>query len=137
MQNMLYTGGTANIFHFIFNIGAAIVCLLSIDYIKKYGTYYGEYYILIQASVLGMMCMAGAKDLLMVFMGLEVMSVCFYALAGINRKRIKANEAPLKYFLTWRICYRLHSLWYCTYLWCCSDYSIDVITSRFATAFRQ
>lgn len=99
MQNMLYTGGTANIFHFIFNIGAAIVCLLSIDYIRKYGTYYGEYYILMQSSVLGMMLMAGAKDLIMVFMGLEVMSVCFYALAGINRKRIKANEASLKYFL--------------------------------------
>ncbi|MFO7445886.1 MAG: NADH-quinone oxidoreductase subunit N [Ignavibacteriaceae bacterium] len=99
LQDMLATGGNVNIFHFIFNFGAAIVCLLSIDYIKKYGVYYGEYYILIQASVLGMMLMAGAKDLIMIFMGLEVMSVCFYALAGLNRKKIKSNEASLKYFL--------------------------------------
>ena len=99
MQNMLQTGGIPNIFHFIFNFGAAVTCLLSIDYIKKYGVYFGEYYILIQISVLGMMCMAGAKDLFMIFLGLEIMSVSFYALAGLNRKRLNANEASLKYFL--------------------------------------
>jgi NADH-quinone oxidoreductase subunit N len=99
MQNMIQTGGIPNIFHFIFNIGAALTCLLSIDYIKKYGVYFGEYYILIQISVLGMMFMAGAKDLFMIFLGLEIMSVSFYALAGLNRKRLNANEASLKYFL--------------------------------------
>ena len=99
LQNMLATGGTANIFYFIFNLGAAIVCLLSVDYIKKYGTYFGEYYILIQTSVLGMMMMAGAKDLFVIFLGLELMSVSFYVLAGLNRKKIIAVEASLKYFL--------------------------------------
>jgi NADH-quinone oxidoreductase subunit N len=99
MQNMLQTGGIPNIFHFIFNFGAAVTCLISIDYIKKYGVYFGEYYILIQLSVLGMMCMAGAKDLFMIFLGLEIMSVSFYALAGLNRKKLNANEASLKYFL--------------------------------------
>ena len=99
LQNMLATGGTANIFYFIFNLGAAIVCLLSVDYIKKYGTYFGEYYILIQTSVLGMMLMAGAKDLFVIFLGLELMSVSFYVLAGLNRKKIIAVEASLKYFL--------------------------------------
>lgn len=98
-QDMLATGGITNIFHFIFNIGAAIVCLLSIDYSKKYGVNYGEYYIMIQSSVLGMMLMAGAKSLFMIFLGLEVMSVCFYVLAGVNRKKEKAIEASLKYFL--------------------------------------
>lgn len=97
--NMLAVGGNIHIFYFIFNIGAVLVCLLSIDYIKKYGTYYGEYYILIQTSVLGMMLMAGAKDLLIIFLGLEIMSVSFYVLAGLNRKRLTANEASLKYFL--------------------------------------
>ena len=99
MQNMLQTGGIPNIFHFIFNFGASVTCLISIDYIKKYGVYFGEYYILIQISVLGMMCMAGAKDLFMIFLGLEIMSVSFYALAGLNRKNLNANEASLKYFL--------------------------------------
>ena len=90
-QNMLSTGGIANIFYFIFNIGAALVCLLSVDYTKKYGINYGEYYILIQNSVFGMMMMAGAKSLFVIFLGLEVMSVCFYVLAGVNRKKEKAN----------------------------------------------
>ena len=98
-QNMLATGGDINIFYFIFTFGAAIICLLSIDYLKKYGAYFGEFYILLQTSVLGMMFMAGAKDLFMIFLGLELMSVSFYALAGINRKSPKANEASLKYFL--------------------------------------
>jgi NADH-quinone oxidoreductase subunit N len=131
MQNMLLTGGVPNIFHFIFNIGAAIVCLLSIDYIKKYGTYFGEYYILLQASVLGMMCMAGAKDLFMIFLGLEIMSVCFYALAGLNRKKLKANEASLKYFLlgafaTGFIVYGIALIYGSA-----QTTSIDLITARF------
>jgi NADH-quinone oxidoreductase subunit N len=99
LQNMLSTGGITNIFYFIFNIGAALVCILSVDYTKKYGINYGEYYILIQNSVLGMMMMAGAKSLFMIFLGLEVMSVCFYVLAGVNRKKEEAIEASLKYFL--------------------------------------
>ncbi|RPI70879.1 MAG: NADH-quinone oxidoreductase subunit N, partial [Ignavibacteriales bacterium] len=64
-KGMLSTGGITNIFYFIFNIGAALVCLLSEDYTKKYGINYGEYYILIQSAVLGMMLRAGAKSLFM------------------------------------------------------------------------
>ncbi|MDP4115881.1 MAG: NADH-quinone oxidoreductase subunit N, partial [Bacteroidota bacterium] len=60
---MIEVGGIVNIFFFIFTFGAALLTLLSIDYIKKYGTYFGEYYILLQSSVLGMMLMACAKDL--------------------------------------------------------------------------
>lgn len=99
LQNSLATGGNVNIFYAIFTLGAALVTLLSMDYIKKYGTYFGEYYIILQTSVLGMMFMAGAKDLLVIFLGLEIMSVSFYILAGMNRKRLNANEASLKYFL--------------------------------------
>lgn len=99
LQNMLTTGGYVHIFYFIFTFSAAIICFLSIDYLKKYDAYFGEYYILLQTSVLGMMFMAGAKDLFMIFLGLEVMSVSFYVLAGINRKRLTATESALKYFL--------------------------------------
>ena len=77
LQNMLATGGTVNIFYFIFTFGAALVCLLSMDYLKKYGANYGEFYLLVQCSVLGMMLMAGAKDLFVIFLGLEMMSVVF------------------------------------------------------------
>ncbi|MCK9211328.1 MAG: NADH-quinone oxidoreductase subunit N [Ignavibacteriaceae bacterium] len=98
-NSMLATGGLVHLFYFIFNFGAAIVVLLSIDHIKKVGIYFGEYYILMQSAVLGMMFLASAKDLVMVFIGLEQMSVCFYILTGFSRKRSSSNEAALKYFL--------------------------------------
>ena len=98
-SSMIATGGLVNIFYFIFNFGAAIVVLLSIDHIKKVGIYFGEFYILMQSAVLGMMFLASAKDLVMVFIGLEQMSVSFYILTGFNRKRSNSNEAALKYFL--------------------------------------
>ena len=131
-QNMLSTGGITNIFYFIFNIGAALVCLLSVDYTKKYGINYGEYYILIQNSVLGMMLMAGAKSLFIIFLGLEVMSVCFYVLAGLNRKKEKAIEASLKYFLlgafaTGFLVYGIALIYGSAH-----TTSIDVITAGFA-----
>jgi len=131
-QNMLSTGGITNIFYFIFSIGAALVCLLSVDYTKKYGINYGEYYILIQNSVLGMMLMAGTKSLFMIFLGLEVMSVCFYVLAGVNRKKEKAIEASLKYFLlgsfaTGFLVYGIALIYGSAH-----TTSIDVITAGFA-----
>jgi len=98
-NNMLQVGGNVNIFIFIFNFSAALVVLMSMDYAEKYGNNIGEFYIILQSSVLGMMFMAGAKDLFVIFLGLEIMSVSFYALAGLNRARLKANEAALKYFL--------------------------------------
>ena len=96
---MIEVGGKPAIFHFVFNVGAMLVVMSSMGYLKKYGAYFGEYYILIQSSVLGMMVMSSAKDLIVVFMGLELMSICFYVLAGINRKKLSANEASMKYFL--------------------------------------
>lgn len=98
-NGMFVVGGVPNIFNFVFTIGASIMVLNSVDYIKKYGIYFGEFYILVQSSVLGMMLMAGARDLFMIFLGLELMSICFYILAGLNRKKAENNEAALKYFL--------------------------------------
>jgi NADH-quinone oxidoreductase subunit N len=93
------TGGIASVFNVIFCLGAGLVILNSSDYTKVYGINFGEYYIILLSSVLGMMIMAGSQDLFMVFLGLELMSICFYVLAGVNRKKDKAIEASLKYFL--------------------------------------
>jgi NADH-quinone oxidoreductase subunit N len=98
-STMLASGGIIHIFYFLFNFSAAIVVFLSYDYIRKTGIYYGEFYILVQSAVLGMMLMASAQDLVVIFLGLEQMSICFYVLAGINRKKKKSTEAALKYFL--------------------------------------
>ncbi len=99
VYSMLHVGGKSAIFNFIFNFTGLIVVLSSVEYIKKYGAYFGEFYILLQSSVLGMMLMAGAEDIFVIFLGLELMSICFYILAGINRKKRTANEAAMKYFL--------------------------------------
>lgn len=96
---MIEVGGKPAIFNFIFNIGAMLIVMSSVGYLKKYGSNFGEYYILLQSSVLGMMIMAGSKNILMVFLGLELMSICFYVLAGFNRRKSSANEASMKYFL--------------------------------------
>lgn len=97
--DMLEIGGKAAFLNLLFNLGAVVVTLSSINYLQKYGVYFGEYHLLIQLSVLGMMVMAGSKDLFMVFMGLELMSISFYVLVGMNRKKITANESSMKYFL--------------------------------------
>jgi NADH-quinone oxidoreductase subunit N len=98
-SGMLAAGKLVNIFYFLFNLGAALVMLISFDYMRKIETELGEYYILILSAVLGMMLIAGARDLVMVFIGLELMSLCFYILTGIRRRNSKSNESALKYFL--------------------------------------
>lgn len=98
-STMLNSGGLTNLFFFLINFGASIVVLISVDYIRKKDIFSAEYYVLLQSAVLGMMIMVAAKDLLMVFLGLEQMSICFYILAGINRRNLLSNESSLKYFL--------------------------------------
>jgi NADH-quinone oxidoreductase subunit N len=98
-EGMLATGGYASYFAIVFCVAALLSIMLSQSYIKKEGMEYGEYYSLTLFSVSGMMLMAGAADLITFFLGLELMSICFYVMAGFARKRIMSNEAALKYFL--------------------------------------
>jgi NADH-quinone oxidoreductase subunit N len=60
---------------------------------------HGEYYSLILFSTLGMMLMASSFNLIIIFLGLEIMSISLYVLAGFKREDLKSNEASLKYFL--------------------------------------
>lgn len=86
-------------FNFIFLISTAIVILMSVSYVKQEGINYGEYYTLILFATMGMMVMAGGSDLITIFLGLEIMSISLYVLAGFRRNRLDSNEASLKYFL--------------------------------------
>ena len=96
---MLMTNGYANYFSILFCLAGLLSIMLSYDYIRKAGIEHGEYYSLILFAVAGMMLMAAAADLITFFLGLELMSICFYVMAGFSRKRITSNEAALKYFL--------------------------------------
>jgi NADH-quinone oxidoreductase subunit N len=96
---MLSTGGYAHFFAMVFTGSGALTVLLSRSYTAREGIEHGEYYALILFAVAGMMLMAGAADLIILFLGLELMSISFYILAGFARRRVTSNEAALKYFL--------------------------------------
>jgi NADH-quinone oxidoreductase subunit N len=78
---------------------AGLTVLVSFDYLERERLLAPEYYVLLLFGTLGMMLMAGGDDLMVVFLGLELMSVSVYVLAGINRHSAAAAEAALKYFL--------------------------------------
>jgi NADH-quinone oxidoreductase subunit N len=78
---------------------AAVTVLLSFDYLEREQLRAPEYYVLMLFATLGMMLMSGGEDLMVIFLGLEVMSVGVYVLAGINRRNPGSAEAALKYFL--------------------------------------
>ncbi|MGI9627429.1 MAG: NADH-quinone oxidoreductase subunit N [Longimicrobiales bacterium] len=85
--------------NWILLIGAAFSIVVSLTYVTKQRLQAGEYYALILFATVGMMFMASARDLMIIFLGLELMSVGIYALAGFNRRDRRSAEAGLKYFL--------------------------------------
>ncbi|MFQ6070710.1 MAG: NADH-quinone oxidoreductase subunit N [Candidatus Aminicenantales bacterium] len=86
-------------FSFIFSVIAAFVILISMRYIQLQNTNHGEYYSLILLALSGMIIMVSTSDLIVIFLGLEVLSISSYALAGLKRNDLKSSEAALKYFL--------------------------------------
>jgi NADH-quinone oxidoreductase subunit N len=80
-------------------LAAAGTILISLGYMEREGLIAPEYYPLVLLATAGMMFLAGAEDLIVLFLGLEVMSVAVYVLAGYNRADPFSSEAALKYFL--------------------------------------
>ncbi|KAF0221270.1 MAG: NADH-quinone oxidoreductase subunit [Geobacteraceae bacterium] len=83
----------------IFLVSAALSILISDQYMKREECNHGELYPLILLATCGMMLMASGTDLMTIFLGLELLSVSLYVLAGFQRDSLKSNEAGLKYFL--------------------------------------
>lgn len=83
----------------LFIIINGLTILLSMRYIKREGMHFGEYYFLTLLATTGMIFLVAAGDLLMIFLGIELMSIAAYVLTGINRDRLKPSEAAMKYFL--------------------------------------
>ena len=80
-------------------MSAALTVLMSARYLEIEGVRPGEYYFLVLCATLGMMFMAGAIDLITIFIGLETMAVSFYVLTGFLKPNRRSNEAAIKYFL--------------------------------------
>ncbi len=96
---MVRTGAFTSYLTLVFCVSGLLSVLLSMSYIDEMIPERGEYYALILFAVSGMILMASAWDLVVFFLGLELMSLSFYILAGFARGRMTSNEAALKYFL--------------------------------------
>ena len=83
----------------LFLVAAYIVFLMSHHYIESDRYYQGEYYFLLLASLLGSLVMASARDLIVLFIGLELVTGPLYLLAGWRKGDVKSNEASMKYFI--------------------------------------
>lgn len=80
-------------------LGAILAIALSMDYLERERIDVAEAHVLILFATAGMMLLAAARDLMIVFLGIELMSIAVYVLAGLNRRSSRAAEAALKYFL--------------------------------------
>jgi NADH-quinone oxidoreductase subunit N len=83
----------------IFLVVGFVTVLLSIRYAAEEGLELGEYYALLLFALLGAMLMASGGDLLIIFLGLEIMSLAQYILAGMRHNVLKSSESAMKYFL--------------------------------------
>jgi NADH-quinone oxidoreductase subunit N len=83
----------------LFILAAAGAIALGIEYNGREGIWSAESHVLVLFATSGMMIMAAARDLMIVFLGIEMMSIAVYVLAGMNRRSPRSAEASLKYFL--------------------------------------
>jgi len=98
-DSMIAVDGFRLFSNWIFLLAVALTILISFAYVYRQRLQVGEFYALILFATAGAMFMAGARDLIVIFLGLEVMSIAVYALTAFNRRDPKSAEAGLKYFL--------------------------------------
>jgi NADH-quinone oxidoreductase subunit N len=100
-----FFGGTfqldpfSTFFKFVFYIACGLGILVSINYLKTEDLERGEYYALMLFATSGMMLMASAADLITLYLGLELMALSIYVLAGFMRRDHRSNEAAIKYLV--------------------------------------
>ncbi|MGA3105519.1 MAG: NADH-quinone oxidoreductase subunit N [Terriglobales bacterium] len=97
--NSLLVDHFALYFWYLFLAGAGITIIASVRYLEIEDEHHGEYYALLLLSVVGMMCMAAGIDIVLIFIGLELMAISTYILVGFLRRDRRSNEAALKYLL--------------------------------------
>ena len=98
-HDMVVTDGFSIYLDIIFLGSGLAAVTLAYDYLKRMHIERGEYYSLLLFTLSGMLLMASAHDLIIVFLALELLSIPLYILAGFARPRVESEEASLKYFL--------------------------------------
>jgi NADH-quinone oxidoreductase subunit N len=89
----------ALLFKGLFLASGYVVLLMSAHYLEEGDYYEGEFSFLLLSSLLGMVVMGSARDLISIFVALELLSIPAYLLAGWRKRDVKSNEASLKYYL--------------------------------------
>lgn len=85
--------------NFLFLLAGVLFVLISTRYLEEERLRLGELYVLMLLSTVGMMLFAGTRDLMLIFLGLELLSVPIYVLTGANRRSRLSAEGAIKYFL--------------------------------------
>src|SRR5207245_144519 len=98
-NGMLIADGYAVFLDMIVLLAAGLTILLALNYLPRSGLERGEFYYLLLFTVSGMMLMAQAGDLIVVFLALELLSIPLYVLSGFARPKPASEESALKYFL--------------------------------------
>ena len=98
-NGMILNDAFSNYYAILFSVSVILAVLLAERYLRDEGVLVGEFAGLTLFSACGMIMLASGNDLIVTFLGLETMSIAFYVLAGLFRKRRESNEAALKYFL--------------------------------------
>jgi len=98
-QEMVVADGFSTFVNALLLISGLLGVALAYGYVKRMGLERGEYYTLLLFSVTGMMLMAQAADLIVVFLALELLSIPLYVLAAFARPKVESEEAGIKYFL--------------------------------------
>jgi NADH-quinone oxidoreductase subunit N len=98
-QGTLTVDGFSLFFNWIFVAASLLVAIVSWRYLEIEGEHHGEYYGLILLAQCGMYFLATGTDLITLFLGVELMALCFYVMVGFLRERKRSNEAAMKYLL--------------------------------------
>jgi NADH-quinone oxidoreductase subunit N len=98
-HNMVAVDGFSSFLSVLFLASGLLGIAIAYNYLRRMNLERGEYYILLLFSIAGMMLMAQAIDLIVVFLALELLSIPLYVLAAFARPRAESEEAGLKYFL--------------------------------------
>jgi NADH-quinone oxidoreductase subunit N len=97
LNGMLLSNPLTQLMQIALLVFAVLTILLSID--AKFTNHVGEYILLVLLATSGMMFLVSSEDILLIFVSLELLSLCLYILTGFNKHNVKSAEAALKYFL--------------------------------------
>ncbi|HEX5691986.1 MAG TPA: proton-conducting transporter membrane subunit, partial [Roseiflexaceae bacterium] len=98
-NNMIALDNYGLAMNWIFLLSAAITIAISLEYLSRHGIERSEYYSLLLFATGGMMLLAQGTDLIVLFLGLETLSITLYVLAGFAYPRLSSEEAAMKYLL--------------------------------------